>query len=336
MHKPEIAPLLYAQLYPYPLQGDPQNFTGLISRHLLPEVRAETARFYGADLRTLEAQYPALDYNNPGHRLRLSEYTWHRRLFRAFDALHLTPGEINELCRWEGTKHARTAFELRSGTIIRDTTWDGVEVYDANPMPTSTPNGSNVKTNLRGGRCGTSVSASVSGDDALSPTSSASGEDNDDMDDNEEGEGEQDPESEDDDLVERSVGTALNQRLLAATAARARGEDVVLDPAWEQWMKEAAERGAIPAVPDAQSAFGASASASAAATAAAASVDRTTSTMPGVFRWDTTPQSRATREIEQAVLRRYGERRRQTPLQSLRPASRLRPRSGTEVMGGQS
>ena len=38
----------------------------------------------------------------------------------------------------------------------------------------------------------------------------------------------------------------LNNRLILATEARARGEEAVLDPDWEQWLKEAAERGAVP------------------------------------------------------------------------------------------
>ncbi|KAL9040909.1 MAG: hypothetical protein Q9214_004297, partial [Letrouitia sp. 1 TL-2023] len=37
----------------------------------------------------------------------------------------------------------------------------------------------------------------------------------------------------------------LNQRLVAATEARNRGEDAILDPDWEQWLKEAAERESV-------------------------------------------------------------------------------------------
>ena len=50
---------------------------------------------------------------------------------------------------------------------------------------------------------------------------------------------------ESEDELQQSVGVELNQRLIAATEARARGEEAVLDADWEQWLKEAAERGAI-------------------------------------------------------------------------------------------
>ncbi|KMU85570.1 hypothetical protein CIHG_03611 [Coccidioides immitis H538.4] len=45
------------------------------------------------------------------------------------------------------------------------------------------------------------------------------------------------------DELEESVGFALNQHLLEATAARERGADVPLDDVWEQWLKDAIERG---------------------------------------------------------------------------------------------
>jgi hypothetical protein len=79
---------------------DPQNFRALLQRSLVPEVRAETTSFYG-DLETKEAQYPGLDYSHLPHRQRLSRFTWHRRLFRAFDTLGLTKSEIACLTKWE-------------------------------------------------------------------------------------------------------------------------------------------------------------------------------------------------------------------------------------------
>ena len=48
--------------------------------------------------------------------------------------------------------------------------------------------------------------------------------------------------SEEEELSE-STGTALNQRLMRAAAMRDQGIDVVMDPAWEQFLKEAQERG---------------------------------------------------------------------------------------------
>lgn len=56
---------------------------------------------------------------------------------------------------------------------------------------------------------------------------------------------EPEPEESEDEL-QQSVGVELNQRLMAATEARNRGEEAVLDADWEQWLKEAAERGGIP------------------------------------------------------------------------------------------
>ncbi|KZF22041.1 hypothetical protein L228DRAFT_247652 [Xylona heveae TC161] len=52
--------------------------------------------------------------------------------------------------------------------------------------------------------------------------------------------------NDDDDGELESVGVELNRRLLAAAAARERGADVVvMDEAWEQWLKDAAERGVL-------------------------------------------------------------------------------------------
>jgi hypothetical protein len=54
----------------------------------------------------------------------------------------------------------------------------------------------------------------------------------------------QDDDDDDADMNRESVGFALNQRLLQAAALRERGvEDVIMDPEWEQFLKEAQERG---------------------------------------------------------------------------------------------
>lgn len=83
--------------------------------------------FYGA-LDTLEAQYPGLDYTYGPHRGRLGRFPWHRRLFKAFDALGLTSDEILSICQWEGTKSAKDKYEIETGRVIKDTTMDGVEI----------------------------------------------------------------------------------------------------------------------------------------------------------------------------------------------------------------
>ena len=115
--------LVFEVIFPKPKLGEPRNFYDLLRRHLVPEVRSETTCFYGS-VDGLEAQYPGLDYSYPPHRTRLSRYTWHQRLFRAFDALGLTSSEIAGLAKWEGTKWAKERYEMEHGIKIRDTTGD--------------------------------------------------------------------------------------------------------------------------------------------------------------------------------------------------------------------
>jgi hypothetical protein len=121
MKAPAIDQLVYSCMFPKPKATDPQNFQGLLQRQLVPEVRLETQAFYG-HLSSQEAKYPGLDYSYQPHRVRLSRYTWHRRLFRAFDNLGLTKSEIASLTKWEGTRWAKERFEREQGIVIRDTT----------------------------------------------------------------------------------------------------------------------------------------------------------------------------------------------------------------------
>ncbi|KAL8729031.1 MAG: hypothetical protein Q9166_005032 [cf. Caloplaca sp. 2 TL-2023] len=267
MHKPALAPIIYARLYPTPKPTDPQNLQAHISKQLVPEVRAETARFYG-HIDCVEAQYPGLDYAVPAHRLRLSRFPYHRRLFQVFDQLRLTDHEIQTLCKWEGTLWARERYEKDIGSRVRDTTWEGIA--EARPeTPTVT------LTELRGGRTsGRSIRDTYQREVQLSSEEDAmedivqSGQDggheeSDNADEEEEeieedgagvessdeeaDDAEPEPEESEDEL-QQSVGVELNQRLMAATEARNRGEEAVLDADWEQWLKEAAERGGIPDV----------------------------------------------------------------------------------------
>jgi hypothetical protein len=112
-----VEKLVHEHLFPRARATDPDNFLAFVNRHLLSEVRAETQAFYG-HLDTQESKYPGLDYNHRIHRIRLSRYPWHRRLFRAFDALGLTPAEISNLTRWEGTKWAKEKYEEEHGVKI--------------------------------------------------------------------------------------------------------------------------------------------------------------------------------------------------------------------------
>ena len=122
MHRKQpIAVLLYNCLYPHPRSNDPVSFSAHLAKNLVPEVRVETATFYGS-LDTIEARYPGLNYSHPPHRRRLGRFPHHAALFKAFDALGLTEGEIAGFCRWEGTKWARERYERDEGIKVQDTT----------------------------------------------------------------------------------------------------------------------------------------------------------------------------------------------------------------------
>ncbi|EMC99160.1 hypothetical protein BAUCODRAFT_31476 [Baudoinia panamericana UAMH 10762] len=123
-----IAHVLYAYLFPHPTQNDPPSFSAHLARNLVPEVRIEVATFYG-DLNSVEARYPGLNYCHSPHRMRLSRFKHHKRLFDAFDKLGLTYNEIQEFCCWEGTKWARERYEKDEGTIVKDTTGDEIGPY---------------------------------------------------------------------------------------------------------------------------------------------------------------------------------------------------------------
>ena len=230
MKKPRIEDLVMAKLYPQRKEIDPNDWQTHVRRNLVQEVRDETVRFYGPT-DCLEAQYPGLDYANSAHRMRLGRFPYHRRLFRAFDELRLTDNEIQRLCKWEGTRWAKETYEANNGIKIKDTTWDGI-VDARNSRTTATlfpvqPERSNEEV-------------------GESSENEMEYEDEDDvaeMEGSDEDEEISDEESEDE--VEQSVGVQLNERLIAATEARARGEHATMDPDWEQWLKEAAERGAV-------------------------------------------------------------------------------------------
>ncbi|KAK2627448.1 hypothetical protein QTJ16_003414 [Diplocarpon rosae] len=217
--------LVYEVMFPKPKSTDPQNFQGLLQRQLVPEVRLETQAFYG-HLSSQEAKYPGLDYSYQPHRVRLSRYPWHRRLFRAFDNLGLTKSEIACLTKWEGTRWAKERFEREQGIVIRDTTADGI--HDWVPPELRLP----VAQQAR----------------------SADIEEMEDVPDDEEteeneGENEMDEDAEDSEVELQSVGVDLNERLRAAAAQRDAGEDTVMDEEWEQWLKETVEAGGIPFLP---------------------------------------------------------------------------------------
>lgn len=230
MRKPRIEDLVMSRLFPQRKDIDPSDWQTHIRRSLVQEVRRETVCFYGTS-DCLEAQYPGLDYANPGHRLRLNRYPCHRKLLKVFDELRLTDYEIQRLCKWEGTRCAREIYEANSRVKIKDTTWNAVSdfrnrrttVTVAPPWPEETR-----ETGLGG----------------ISDNDVESEDENDEMGDSDESDELSEEESVDE--LQRSVGVDLNQRLLVATEARARGEEATIDADWEQWLKEAAERGELP------------------------------------------------------------------------------------------
>lgn len=217
-----VESLVYEYMFPKPRQSDPQNFHALLQRYLILEVRQETHSFYG-HLDTPEAKYPGLDYTHPTHRIRLSRWPWHRRLFRAFDGLRLTHAEIAGLTKWEGTKWAKERFERDQGIRIRDTTADGFPNYADPDDPYSAQ----------------SLRAESEETDGPIAAEEENGEEN-----------EEEDEESDEEL--ESVGVALNERLRQRVAMRNMSGDnsMPLDEEWENWLKHAIESGELPHVAD--------------------------------------------------------------------------------------
>jgi hypothetical protein len=221
MHKPSVSFLVYKNLFPRPRQGDPTSLPAHINRNLVPEVRIETANFYGA-LDCIEAQYPGLDYSHIPHRNRLSRFPWHKKLFRAFDELGLTRNEILSLCQWEGTKSAKDKYERDVGRMIRDTTTDDIAPADERRRPTAYRNADRRQPPPE-----RRVAISYT------PVSSQIGLERGD-----------EKESDESAHMNWSAGDgSIPDQLRWAAEARARAEGSgEVDEQWEQWLKEAVER----------------------------------------------------------------------------------------------
>ena len=241
--------LVYDAMFPKPSPANPQNFHALLQRHLIFEVRQEVHSFYG-HLETPEAKYPGLDYSHPTHRIRLSRWQWHRRLFRAFDALRLTPSEIANLTKWEGTKWAKERYEREQGITIHDTTADcfpdRIKVdYPTPPVRShrqsslhhnaaAVPDDSHARQRQQPHR-----SQPPPQQQRQQPQSQDDDEEDDD-----------DSSSDEDEEVLESVGASLNERLRERVALRNVSGDhsVPLDEEWENWLKNAVESGQLPHV----------------------------------------------------------------------------------------
>ncbi|KAJ5996153.1 hypothetical protein N7499_007532 [Penicillium canescens] len=232
MRKPSLAQIVYNATFPRPRTNEPGSFAAHITRNLVPEVRVETSHFYGS-LDCIEAQYPGLDYSYGPHRMRLSRFPWHRRLFRVFDELKLTEEEISDLCRWEGTKSARQRYEAEEGTKVRDTTAQSIRPASPLPFPS-------IEVHYFDDFCRTEDQDQIietQSNDTVRPSASRTPSTHS----SDRAEHEAEEEYSDEEM--ESCGVALNNRLLAAMAARDQGADVPLDEDWEQWLKEAGERG---------------------------------------------------------------------------------------------
>jgi hypothetical protein len=204
--------MVFDYMFPKPRATDPQNFHSLLHRHLILEVRQEVHSFYG-HLDTQEAKYPGLDYCNRIHRIRLSRWQWHRRLFRAFDGLRLTAAEIAGLTKWEGTKWAKDRFERDSGVIIRDTAADGFPDW---------------------------ATAGVGSTESISPRTESDQLEEETADEDMDGEEDSDGELE-------SIGVPLNEQLRERAARHEAGDtSEPLDEEWEQWLKNAIDSGELP------------------------------------------------------------------------------------------
>ncbi|KAI0473807.1 hypothetical protein GGR56DRAFT_551120 [Xylariaceae sp. FL0804] len=205
--------LVYEFIFPKPKTSDPQNFQSLLHRHLIVEVRQEVHSFYG-HLDTQEAKYPGLDYTHRIHRIRLSRWPWHRKLFRAFDGLRLTHAEIGGLTKWEGTKWAKERFERDSGFTIRDTASDDVGEW---VEPEDRAQASRATTRAESA-------------DVEEPSA------------DEDMEGEDDSEGE----LENAI-RAMRETLESQLEGGDRADPLVpLDEEWEQWLKNAIDSGELP------------------------------------------------------------------------------------------
>ncbi|KAL4869141.1 hypothetical protein BDV12DRAFT_185371 [Aspergillus spectabilis] len=230
MHKPSLAHIVHRATFPRQRTSDPATFAAHIALNLVPEVRIETSTFYGT-LDSVEAQYPGLDYSYGPHRMRLGRFPWHRKLFRVFDELGLSEEEISSLCRWEGTKSARQRYEKEEGVKVRDTTADTIRPASPTPLPSVIIHVEDGPVPVRGAEIKTTTRQEV---EVQSGALDDRGVDC-------ELQAQETEDSGDEEM--ESCGVELNHRLLAATAARERGANVPLDEVWEQWLKEAGERG---------------------------------------------------------------------------------------------
>lgn len=260
-----VSQRIYSHLFPRPSSHDPPNFSAYLARFLIPEIRIETARFYGS-LETTEARYPGLNYTYPPHVARLSSFPHHARLFSAIAELGITDTEVLDMVRWEGTLWARERFEKDEGLQVKDTTGDGITDWvDPRVVPRKTvPR--KMKTSRGKIRAVTTMTVTrtlpvvprvaveerevvAEGNVADMPLDLCDecDVDNEDVDEDDDM-GADTPDEDDETLGSvgehiESIGINLNRRLLEAVVRRERGENVEMDPDFEAYLKEQIENG---------------------------------------------------------------------------------------------
>jgi len=281
MHrKNPISVLVYNTLFPTPSPTDPPSFSAHLSKNLVGEVRIETANFYGS-LDTIEARYPGLNYAFQPHRKRLGRFPHHKRLFEAFDRLGLTEAEIQGFCRWEGTLWARERYERDEGVRVVDTTGVEIGAWVDNRRQysrhASSAVGINVKTdieveieelenpsssshnNSNNNHNTTNANSSTAPIRPQHPShTTTTNNTNNSQQDTEMPDSSSDSPSDSESTtttsssdsrthLSSSVGFSLNARLLHAAALResSGSTNIPMDPEWEQYLKEASERGEL-------------------------------------------------------------------------------------------
>jgi hypothetical protein len=227
-----INELVFEHMFAAAGTRSPASWDAFVTRSLIPEVRHEVQAFYG-HLQTLEAKYPGLDYTHPIHRVRLSRWPWHRRLFRAFDALGLTDAEIAGLTKWEGTKWAKEKYETESGTKIMDSTADDIQQTWIEPEERwSVVSQARATPSL--------LESAADEDEELDDEDEDDGDDDDDDD--------ADLQTDDESSILQSMTMATADSLRERTAQTSVPAANDTAEAWEQWLKTAIETGELPHV----------------------------------------------------------------------------------------
>ncbi|KAF4550711.1 Hypothetical protein D9617_16g015000 [Elsinoe fawcettii] len=240
MHrKVPVTTLLYQYLYPRPTSNDPNNFSNHLARNLIPEIRIETARFYGS-LDSVEARYPGLNYTHIPHVRRLASFPHHARLFRAIKALGITDCEVLDMARWEGTLWARERFEKDEGVRVLDTTGDDiVDWVDPRTMKTAQIRATTTTTlttvpaqrQLAVPQSATHCDLEVQEPERITESPAQIGDDD------------SEPESDDSSSTQGATTTTrsameLSQQIMDVIRRHQRGEPVNLSADLEDWVEE--------------------------------------------------------------------------------------------------